>query len=320
MITYSDQATSNNTQLSNNEMSQFQNTDDEYDNIPSDVVSSSQQPQQPQAAISRPNANANSIVDADTDSDARPEASRPDASVKACKDIRVIFAHDLSGSMEGSRKQIADGTNEFVQDLQSRYEPPCEFGAKFCLITFSGDTITVGEWADIRDVPVFDAQNFKCHGSTPLWDACAVGIRKLVRDCEGVTGALYVFTDGDDNNSKRVLRSDIREKISNLDPTLHTMLFIGSDPLSSAANADAIGATRTTSLNPSSDDTPSAMRACTNTIARCVTGETQTPMFNDDDVIMSEGHRSAPRSVPHSAHSAYSQSDAFDDDNVPSRR
>lgn len=253
------------------------------------------------------------VADANTIFDAVPEASRPDSSVKACKNIRVVFAHDLSGSMEGSRKQIANGTNEFVQDLQSRYELPCEFEAKFCLITFSGETTTVGEWTDIHDVPVFDAKSFVCHGSTPLWDACDVGLDKMSRECEECTAAFYAFTDGDDNNSKKANRSTIREKISKLNPALHTMLFIGSDPLSSAANADAIGVTRTKSLNPSSDNTPSAMRACTNTIARCVTGETQTPEFNCDDIIMSEGHSA------HSVHSVVYDDDD-NDDNVPTLR
>jgi Mg-chelatase subunit ChlD len=214
---------------------------------------------------------------------------RPADSVKACKNICVIFAHDLSGSMDGSRKLIADGTNEFVQDLQKRYAQPCEFNAMFCLITFSGETITVGEWTDIHSMPVFRPDSFVCNGTTPLWDASAIGIDKMERECQECTAALYVFTDGEDNNSRNANRNTIRDRIAKMNPAKHTMLFIGSDPLSSAANAAAIGVARTKSLNPSSDNTPSAMRACTNTIARCVTGETQTPEFNDSDIIMSEG-------------------------------
>jgi hypothetical protein len=101
---------------------------------------------------------------------------------------------------------------------------------------------------------------------------------------------MYAFTDGDDNNSKKATRETIRAKVDSLDPAKHTMLFIGSDPMS-RRNADEIGLDRHRSLNPTSEDTPSAMRACTNTIARCVTGETQTPEFNDSDIMMSEGHR-----------------------------
>jgi hypothetical protein len=238
-------------------------------------------------------------------------SDRPNTSVKACKDIRVIFAHDLSGSMNASRKMIADGTNEFIQDLTARYAAPCEFTARFCLITFSGDNVTIGEWTDIHSVPVFSADSFVCSGSTPLWDACAVGLDKMERECEGCTAALYCFTDGDDNNSKNGTRNNIRGRISSLNQALHTMLFIGSDPLSSAANADDIGLVRTKSLNPSSDNTPNAMRACTNAIARCVTGETQTPEFNDNDIVMSEGHSAQS----HSAQS-YDMVEDMDNDNV----
>jgi hypothetical protein len=96
------------------------------------------------------------------------------------------------------------------------------------------------------------------------------------------------------------------------------MLFIGSDPLSSAANADAIGVTRTKSLNPSSDNTPSAMRACTNTIARCVTGETQTPEFNDNDIAMSEGPPPSLHSLQ-SYHMVSVDDEYYEDDSIDVR-
>ena len=206
---------------------------------------------------------------------------------------------------------IANGTNEFVQDLKQRYIAPCEHSAMFSLITFSGDTITVGEWTDIHSVPLFSVDSFVCSGTTPLWDACSVGLDMMTRECQEFTGAFYCFTDGDDNNSKKANRTSIRDRVAKLDPTMHAMLFIGSDPLSSAANAEAIGVTRTKSLNPSSDNTPSAMRACTNAIARCVTGATQTPEFNDNDINMSEGHQQSQQS-PQSP-----QCDDVDDDCVP---
>lgn len=285
IITNSD-LTNNTTRLSTNAMSQFENIFNDNDNGDYSAAAAAA------ASTSR---------------------SRPDSSVKACKDICVVFAHDLSGSMVGSRNMIANGTNEFLQDLKSRYAPPCEFNAKFCLITFAGDTVTTGEWTNIHDVPVFNADSFVCNGTTPLWDACSIGIDKINRECEGCTAALYVFTDGDDNNSNKATRNTVRDQISKLNAALHTMLFIGSDPFSSAANASAIGVTRTKSLNPSSDNTPSAMRACTNTIARCVTGETQTPEFNDDDIMMSEGP---------SATASYDMVDdgcnGFEDDSTPS--
>ena len=214
---------------------------------------------------------------------------RPSTSVKACKNIKVVFVHDLSGSMASNVQPMISGTNEFIQDLQARYTEPCEYNAEFLLITFAGDDISVGKWRNVKELSMYTRESFNCHGTTPLWDACNIGLEKIIKDSNDCTAVLYVFTDGDDNNSNKATQETIRAKVALLDSTKHTMMFIGSDPLSSERNAKDIGLERQRSLNPSMESTPSAMRACTNTIARCVTGETQTPEFNDSDIMMSEG-------------------------------
>jgi len=217
------------------------------------------------------------------------QCDRPDTSVKACKDIRVVFLHDLSGSMEDNIHMMVTGTNEFIQDLKARYEQPCDYKAEFLLITFAGDRINVGEWRNVNELEPYTRANFPCNGSTPLWDACDVALEKVLTVCKGTVAAIYTFTDGDDNNSKLATRNTIRTKIAALDPTVHSMLFIGSDPMSASENAQEIGLDRVHSLNHDTHSTPYALRACTNTIARCVTGETQTPEFSQNDIIMSEG-------------------------------
>lgn len=214
---------------------------------------------------------------------------RPDISVKACKDVRVVFIHDLSGSMEDNIHMMVTGTNEFIQDLKARYQQPCEFEAEFLLITFAGDRISVGEWRNVNGIEPYTRANFPCSGSTPLWDACDVALEKVTSECQGTVTGIYTFTDGDDNNSRRATRNIIRTKIEALDKTVHTMLFIGSDPMSASENAEHIGLDRVHSLNHDTDSTPYALHACTNTIARCVTGETQTPEFNENDITISEG-------------------------------
>lgn len=217
------------------------------------------------------------------------QCDRPDTSVKACKNVRVVFLHDLSGSMECNIHMMVTGTNEFIQDLKARYEQPCDYKAEFLLITFAGDRINVGEWRNVNELEPYTRANFTCNGSTPLWDACDVALEKVLTECKGTVAAIYTFTDGDDNNSKLATRNTIRTKIAALDPTVHSMLFIGSDPMSASENAHQIGLDRVHSLNHDTHSTPYALRACTNTIARCVTGETQTPEFSQNDIIMSEG-------------------------------
>jgi len=141
----------------------------------------------------------------------------------------------------------------------------------------------------------------------------------MKEECAHCTTAAYVFTDGQDNNSNGVTSKDVRAMIEELDPTKHTMLFIGSDD-NSGNDAQSAGITRHRSLNPTEQDTPFAMRACTNTIARCVTGETQTPEFNDDDIATSEGSRHTSAQSVQSAQAALRDIDDIEDDNVPTLR
>jgi Mg-chelatase subunit ChlD len=243
---------------------------------------------------------------------------RPDQSKKATKNIKVIIVQDLSGSMDGSRSKLATGVNEFASELKMRYEAPCDFTAQICLVTFAGDNIDVGQWMDIHSVPVYTRDSFRCNGTTPLWKSCKIALDKVTEECRDCTAAIYVFTDGEDNNSNGLTSKDIRDMIEKLDATKHTLLFIGSDD-NSGRDAQSAGLTRHRSLNPTEQDTPFAMRACTNTIARCVTGETQTPEFNDDDIMTSEGSRHQ------SAHSAVYHGEVINDvddeeDGVPSIR
>ena len=152
------------------------------------------------------------------------ESERPDPNKKATKDIRVIIVQDLSGSMEPSRTKLATGVNEFAGELKSRYEAPCDFTAQICLITFAGDNIDVGEWMDIQSVPVYTRDSFRCNGTTPLWRTCKIALDKVKEECGHCTTAVYVFTDGQDNNSNGVTSKDVRKMIEELDATKHTML------------------------------------------------------------------------------------------------
>ena len=310
--------------------------DDEYGNnlvpennsIVPNVQNQQQQQQHEQVQQVQHNEEGNNPVNYNNSEHSNPEpeveSDRPDPNKKATKDIRVIIVQDLSGSMDSSRTKLATGVNEFVGELKSRYEAPCEFAAQICLITFAGDNIDVGKWMDIHSVPVYTRDSFRCNGTTPLWRTCKIALDKVKEECGHCTTAVYAFTDGQDNNSNGVTSKDVRKMIEELDQTKHTMLFIGSDD-NSGTDAESAGITRHRSLNPTEEDTPFAMRACTNTIARCVTGETQTPEFNNDDILSSEGSRHTSAQSAQSAHSQpanYGQNidDLPEDDAVPTIR
>ena len=44
----------------------------------------------------------------------------------AVKDMHITIVQDVSGSMEDQRKSVANGVNEIVREVQSRYREPCE--------------------------------------------------------------------------------------------------------------------------------------------------------------------------------------------------
>ena len=208
----------------------------------------------------------------------------------ATKDMDVTFVQDVSGSMEYQRVPVVKGINEIIGDLQKRYRAPCEYRAHIRIIKFSShDNIRVGEQVSVHDVPFMKSADLACDGMTALWDAVAIAIDQMNTSSAGVPATTYVFTDGDNNDSKTHTQSGVNEMISdnkNRNP-MHSILFIGSDP-SAKRNATGMGLDRVHSIQHDSDNTPVAYEVCRRALGRCISGDTQSTEFNDDDIVMSE--------------------------------
>lgn len=208
----------------------------------------------------------------------------------AVKDMNVIFVQDVSGSMDIQRISVANGINEIIGDLQGRYKTPCEYKATIKIIQFSShDRITVGTAVPVQEVPRMSADSLKCDGMTALWDAAAIAIDHMNTDCAGVPVTTYIFTDGDNNDSKKHTKQDVQEMIATnkKNNPMHSVLFIGSDP-STKRNAHDIGLDRVHSIHHDANSTPVAYEVCRRALGRCVSGDTQSTEFNNDDIIMSE--------------------------------
>lgn len=247
----------------------------------------------------------------------------------AVKDMHVICVQDVSGSMEDQRVSVATGINEIVGDLQTRYRAPCEYSATLRIITFSShDRIIVGPAVPVHDVPRMNASDLVCDGMTAMWDAVAIAIDHMNTHSAGVPATTYIFTDGDDNDSKKRAQFSVNEMIADNKKRnpMHSVLFIGSDP-SARRNADGMGLDRAHSIHHDSSNTPIAYEVCRRALGRCVSGDTQSTEFTQDDIVLSETP-SAPRgyaspsttttmSVPLSVPLSDSQL-CDDDDDVPS--
>ena len=243
------------------------------------------------------------IQDASTQDASTPRTSDPDpastatavetgdvAVTAAVKDMTVTFVQDVSGSMEEQRRSVVNGINEIVGDLKKRYAAPCQHHATVCVIKFSShDNIRIGPTMPVQDMPVMTVADLKCDGSTALWDAVAIAIARMNTDSAGVPATTYIFTDGDNNDSMRHTQSGVNEMIAENKKKnpMHSVLFIGSDP-STRRNADDMGLDRVHSIQHDSDNTPVAYEVCRRALERCVTGDTQSTEFNDNDIVLSE--------------------------------
>jgi uncharacterized protein YegL len=249
--------------------------------------------------------------------DAIQQTQEPQLPPIATKDMDVTFVQDVSGSMEDQRVPVVKGINEIVGDLQKRYRAPCEYSAHLRIIKFSShDNIQVGERVSVHDVPFMNPTDLACDGLTALWDAVAIAIDQMNTSSAGVPATTYVFTDGDDNDSKTHTQTNLNEMISDNKKRnpMHSILFIGSDP-SAKRNATGMGLDRVHSIQHDSDNTPVAYEVCRRALGRCISGDTQSTEFNEDDIVMSE---QTPSHHAHPAHADSQQSDDFVYDDVPS--
>ena len=274
-----------------------------------------------ESAINESAINESAINESDQ---THPIASHPIASHPiATKDMDVIFVQDVSGSMEDQRVSVVKGINEIIGDLKNRYRQPCEHRAHLRIIEFSShDRIRVGAQVSVHDVPLMNPAELVCDGMTALWDAAAIAIDQMNTSSAGVPATTYIFTDGDNNDSRNNTQSGVNRMIADNKKRnpMHSILFIGSDP-SAKRNAAGMGLDRMHSIHHDSHDTPVAYEVCRRALGRCVSGDTQSTEFNDDDIVMSE--------TPSHGHHAYhdhvivhvdSQPSDDSDDSVPTAR
>ena len=222
----------------------------------------------------------------------------------AVKDMNVLIVQDISGSMEGQRMSVANGINEIFGDMQKRYREPCEHKATVCVIKFSShDKIAAGPVIPISEAKPITMRDLVCDGMTAMWDAAAIAIDHMNNHSAGVPATTYIFTDGDNNDSKLHTQSSVNEMIADnkrRNP-MHSVLFIGSDP-TTRRNAENMGLDRVHSIQHDANATPMAYEVCRRALGRCVSGDTQSTEFNHDDIAMSETPQHYEYDTPRTPH------------------
>lgn len=240
--------------------------------------------------------------------------------VLAVKDMHVTIVQDDSGSMHDQRRSVLTGINEIIGEMKNRYQLPCPYTATFRFIRFSShDCIHIGAAVPVHDVKLMTPADLKCDGMTALWDAAAAAINLMNAEHAGVSATTYIFTDGDNNDSRECTQSGVNEMIADNKKKnpMHSVLFIGSDA-SARRNASAIGLDRVHSIQHDADNTPNVYYACRRALGRCISGDTQSTQFNEDDIILSETPSEAPHHQypPQPPLSPFSDSQIYDQEPV----
>jgi uncharacterized protein YegL len=241
--------------------------------------------------------------------------------VLAVKDMNVTIVQDVSGSMEDQRRSVVTGMNEIIGEMKSRYKSPCPYNATFRIIKFSSrNRIHVGDAISVHDVQPMNPDDLVCDGMTALWDAVATAIKLMNEESIGVPATTYIFSDGDNNDSTQYTQSGVNEMIAENKKKnpMHSILFIGSDP-STKRNASGMGLDRVHSIQHDSENTPVAYHVCSRALGRCISGDTQSTEFNDDDILMSETPHLQRCDQPASSDDYAFASDDLASDVVPSR-
>ncbi len=159
----------------------------------------------------------------------------------------VYLLLDRSGSMASIQHEVISGVNAFL--TEQRGAGP---NAKVTIVQFDSqnDHEMVTDHARITNVGPLTHATFQPRGGTPLLDATGLLIRKADRraDRRMVQGKaaediLFVtVTDGQENQSNRFSRHDIKALVTARESEGWTFVFLSSD-LNAYADAEQLGYT-----------------------------------------------------------------------------
>lgn len=117
----------------------------------------------------------------------------------------IILVLDASGSMERVQNDIRGSVNTFIDQQKSAPED----GTRLSLIMFNDDAKTRISKVPIQEVKEITPLDYRCYGSTALYDAIGLAIHNHSECKEAL---VVIVTDGEENTS-RTSYDDICGKI-----------------------------------------------------------------------------------------------------------
>lgn len=137
--------------------------------------------------------------------------------------VEAVFILDESGSMFNQQSKVVSGFNENLQDM--RRDNSVNY--RVTLIKFASDVTLVYQSVPIENVKDLTFSDYMPNGSTALLDAVGDAIN-MFSSLEKVM--LHVFTDGEENCSRRFQYSQIKELLDSRQRVNHwAAIFLGAN-------------------------------------------------------------------------------------------
>lgn len=154
----------------------------------------------------------------------------------------LIFIVDRSGSMGGLESDTIGGFNSTISDQKK-----IEAETRVTTILFDNFFEVLHDRINLQDIAPLTAENYFVRGSTALYDAVALGIRKIANVqkqtmAEGRAGKviMVIITDGYENSSRETNAAMLHKMIDDCKKDGWEFLFLGAD-IDAQAAAGAIG-------------------------------------------------------------------------------
>ena len=144
----------------------------------------------------------------------------------------IVIVIDKSGSMAQSREDVIGGFNTYINDLK-REET---IDAKLTLVMFDNSVHKLYSGKNIQDVGELCTKTYSPNGGTALNDAVMEAINdvderlKKSSEKEDVQVLLVVFTDGEENSSRKYTDKDkIKQTRESKEKEGWAFIFMGAD-------------------------------------------------------------------------------------------
>lgn len=135
----------------------------------------------------------------------------------------VVLVLDASGSMQSISAAMLDSVNSFIDQQKSSLID----GMKFSLIVFSSSAKLEIDSVPIQDVSKITPAQYRCTGTTALWDSIALAIDHHTTRQEVL---VVVITDGQENSSTKCTQQQLQNKISAKKEIGWKFIYLANNP------------------------------------------------------------------------------------------